>query len=105
MNKLNDKCSFRIDMFKYLIMTAVVNTVVCSTIFPTGDSSREEIIQLTCRASPLAFLYSIKAATEEYFRTNYSSEILLLLNSLLFINVFEFVKNKAKGRISKRVFQ
>ena len=37
----------------------------------------------------LAGFCSMRAATEGYFRADYSSKIFLLLNLLFFINVFE----------------
>ena len=37
MNKINNKWSFKINMFTHLIMTALLNTVVCSKISLTGD--------------------------------------------------------------------
>ena len=83
-----NKCSFKINIFVYLIMTALLNTVVCSKISLVGDSCREEASQLTC-PSWLAGFSSMRAATKGYFRTDYSSKILLLLNLLFFINVFE----------------
>ena len=52
---------------------------------------QEETKQLTCRASRLVGFCSIRAATEGYFRTDNSSKILLLLNLIFFINVFELV--------------
>ena len=83
-----NKCSFKINMFAYLIMTVLLNTIVCSMISLVGDSCWEENSQLTCR-SRLAGFCSMRAATEGYFRADYSSKILLLLNLLFFINVFE----------------
>ena len=69
-------------------MTALLNIVVCSKIFLVDESFREEARQLTFR-SRLAGFCSIGAATEGYFRTDYSSKILLLLQLLYFIDVFE----------------
>ena len=43
---------------------------------------------MTCRSRLVGF-YSMRAATDGYFRTDYSSKIVLLLNLLFFINVFE----------------
>ena len=88
MTKLNDKRSFKVNMFKYLIMNALLNTVVCSNISLTGDLCPKKSSQLTCRASRLAgFFCSMRTATEWYIRTYYSSKILLMLN-LFFINLF-----------------
>ena len=83
-----NKCSFKINMFAFLIMTALLNTVVCSKISLVDESFREEASQLTFR-SRLAGFCSIGAATEGYLRTDYSSKILLLLKLLFFIDVFE----------------
>ena len=69
-------------------MTALLKAVVCSKISLTGDSLVRGS-QLTCRASRLAGFCSMRATTDRYFRTDYSSKILLLLNLLFFINVFE----------------
>ena len=65
MNKLNGKC----------------------VLILSDDSCWEKANQSTCQASHLAGFCSMRAVTEGYFRTNYSSEILLLLNLLFFINV------------------
>ena len=85
MNKLNDKCSFKINMFTYLIMTALLNTAVSSKISLTGDSCPEEASQFTYRASQLAGFCSMRAATEGYFGTDHTSKKKLLLNLLFFI--------------------
>ena len=82
-----NKCSFKIDMFAFLIMTALLNTVVCSKISLVDESFREEASQLTFR-SRLAGFCSIGAATEGYLRTDYSSKILFLLKLLFFVDVF-----------------
>ena len=79
-----NKCSFKINMFAFLIITALLNTVVCSKISLVDESFREEGSQ-----SRLAGFCSIGAATEGYLRTDYSSKILLLLKLLFFIDVFE----------------
>ena len=71
-------------MFAFLIITALLNTVVCSKISLVDESFREEGSQ-----SRLAGFCSIGAATEGYLRTDYSSKILLLLKLLFFIDVFE----------------
>ena len=68
-------------MFAYSI-------IVCSKISLVGDSCRKEASHLACR-SRIAGFCSMRAATEGYFRTHYSSNILLLLNLLFFINPFE----------------
>ena len=78
-----NKYSFKINMFAYLIMTALLNTVICSKISLVGDSCREEASQLTCQ-SRLAGFCSMRAATEGYFRIDYSSKILLLSNFIIF---------------------
>ena len=65
------------NMFMYLIMTALLTLAVCSKISLTGDSCR------------LADFCSMRAATGGHFRTDYSSQSLLLLNVLFFINVFD----------------
>ena len=82
------KCPFKINMFAFLIITALLNTVVCSKISLVDETFREEASQLTVR-SRLAGFCSIGAATEGYLRTDYSSKILLLLKLLFFIDVFE----------------
>ena len=82
-----NKCSFIINMFAHLAMTALLNTVVCSKISLVNESFREEASQLTFR-SQLAGFCSIRAAIDGYFRTVNSSKILLLLK-LFFIDVFE----------------
>ena len=69
-------------------MTALLNTVVCSKVFLVDESFRDEASQLTFQ-SRLAGFYSIRAATEGYLRTDYSSKILLLLKLLFFIDAFE----------------
>ena len=83
-----NKCSFKINMFAFLIMTALLNTVVCSKISLVDESFREEASQLTFR-SRLAGFCSIGAATEGYLQTDCISKILLLLKLLFFIDVFE----------------
>ena len=75
-------------MFALLIMTALLNTIVCWKISRVDESFREEATQLTFR-SQLAGFCLIGAATEGYLRTDYSSKILLLLKLLFFIDVFE----------------
>ena len=90
MNKCSLKiyvCVFNNDCINELI-TALLNTAVCSKIFLVDESFREEASQLTFR-SRLAGFCSIGATTEGYFRTDYSSKILLLLKLLFFIDVFE----------------
>ena len=74
-------------MFAFLIMTALLNTAVCSKISLVDESFQEEASQLSFR-SQLAGFCSIGAVTEEYLGTDYSSKILLLLKLLFFIDVF-----------------
>ena len=69
-------------------MAALLNTVVCSNISLVDESFREEANQLTFW-SRLAGFCSIGAGTEGYLRTDCSSNILLLLKLLFFIDVFE----------------
>ena len=83
-----NKCSFKINMFAYLIITALLITVVCSIISLVDESCREKVSQVTFQ-SRLAGFCSIGAATEGYFCTDYSLKILLLLRLLFFIDVFE----------------
>ena len=83
-----NKCSFKTNMFALLIMTALLNTIVCWKISLVDESFREEATQLTFR-SQLAGFCLIGAATEGYLRTDYSSKILLLLKLLFFIYVCE----------------
>ena len=45
-----NKCSFKIFVFSYLIMTALLNTVICSKISLVGDLCLEEASHLTCRS-------------------------------------------------------
>ena len=75
-------------MFAFLIMTALLNTAVCSKISLIDESFPEEASQLTFR-SGLAGFCSIGAATDGYLRTDYSSKIFLLLKLLFFIDVFQ----------------
>ena len=99
-----NKCSFKINMFAFLIMTALLNTVVCSKISLVDESFREEASQLTFR-SRLAGFCSIGAATEGYLRTDYSSKILLLLKLLFFIDVFELTISTDYHPISVMIVQ
>ena len=67
-----NKCSFMINIFPHLAMTALLNTVVCSKfVFQLAD------------------FCSIGAAIEGYFRTDNTSKILLLSKLLFLIEVFE----------------
>ena len=84
MNKLNDKCSFKINMFTYLIMTALLNTVVFSKISLTGDSCPEEASQFTYRASQLAGFCSMRAATEGYFETDHTLKKKFIVKFIIF---------------------
>ena len=99
-----NKCSFKINMFAYLIMTALLNTFVCSKISLVDESFREQASQLTFR-SRLPGFCSIGAATEGYFRTDDSSKILLLLKLLFFIDMFELAISADYYSISVMIVQ
>ena len=73
-------------------------------IFLVDESFREEASQLTFQ-SRLAGFYSIRAATEGYLRTDYSSKILLLLKLLFFVDVFELTISADYHPISVMIVQ
>ena len=99
-----NKCSFKTNMFALLIMTALLNTIVCSKIILANESFREEATQLTFR-SQLAGFSLIGAATKGYLRTDYSSKILLLLKLLFFVDVFELTISADYYPISVMIVQ
>ena len=83
-----NKCSFKINIFEFLIVTVLLNIDVCWKVSLVDEAFREEASYPTFR-SRLAGFCLIAATTGGYLRTDYSSNFFLLLKLLFFIDGFE----------------